>query len=610
MGGRIVCANTREPRCDQRRQCRGRLPHTRRLAARRRRGELASARWRNPWHRRRIGLRQIDLAQTPVRQLFRRPGDLLRQHHLARPRGRPDLGRQGLPPALVEPVLLRAARLDERDEHADENWRADDRCRQSPWRDRPHGARRPRPQHAGRTGSARRGAGAVPASVVRRHEAAGADRPCDLCRPRGDPRRWAGHGAGCRGAKTNPGKPGAAAAGQAKQHRHRLARSGAALPGRGSGRDPLCRPAGGARQRAERAAQSAASLYPGPGRGLATAWRPTAAPGHRWPGALVAGSPRGLPLPAALRQSACVLGASAARAQPGRPRVVGRRPSARGVPLMGSAPPILEIDGLQKTYGRGGLFGQNAGRRALDGVSMALAGGSGQILAVVGESGSGKTTLARIILRLVKADAGTVRIAGEPVVGGPGGPDGTVDDQRLRQLVQPIFQNPIETFSLHLPVDQYLIRTAINLGDAATARNPEPAISAALSAVGLRREQLLGKGIRSFSGGDLQRISIARALIAKPRLIVADEPVSMVDASLRMTIVNLFRQLSRERGVAFVYITHDLSTACYLSDRMAIMRHGQVVEFGRPEAILAAPDSAYTKALMAAIPTLDRRWID
>ncbi|ABM56314.1 ABC transporter ATP-binding protein [Verminephrobacter eiseniae] len=274
---------------------------------------------------------------------------------------------------------------------------------------------------------------------------------------------------------------------------------------------------------------------------------------------------------------------------------------------MGSAPPILAIDGLQKTYGRGGLFGQNAGRRALDGVSMVLDGGGGQILAVVGESGSGKTTLARIILRLVKADAGTVRIAGEPVVGRP---DGTVDDQRLRQLVQPIFQNPFETFSLHLPVDQYLIRTAINLGDAATARNPEPAISAALSAVGLRREQLLGKGIRSFSGGELQRISIARALIAKPRLIVADEPVSMVDASLRMTIVNLFRQLSRERGVAFVYITHDLSTACYLSDRMAIMRHGQVVEFGRPEAILAAPDSAYTKALMAAIPTLDRRWID
>jgi peptide/nickel transport system ATP-binding protein len=126
--------------------------------------------------------------------------------------------------------------------------------------------------------------------------------------------------------------------------------------------------------------------------------------------------------------------------------------------------------------------------------------------------------------------------------------------------------------------------------------------------VGLDLGKVAGKGIRAFSGGELQRISIARALIAQPRLIVADEPVSMVDASLRMTIVNLFKELSERLGVAFVYITHDLSTAYYLSDVMAIMRRGKLVEFGRPEAILNAPGSDYTRALLDAIPTLDRRW--
>jgi peptide/nickel transport system ATP-binding protein len=115
--------------------------------------------------------------------------------------------------------------------------------------------------------------------------------------------------------------------------------------------------------------------------------------------------------------------------------------------------------------------------------------------------------------------------------------------------------------------------------------------------------------VRAFSGGELQRISVARALIARPRLIVADEPVSMVDASLRMTIVNLFRRLAESRGVAFVYITHDLSTACYLSDLMAIMKSGRIVECGQPDAILASPKADYTRQLMEAIPTLDRRWI-
>jgi ABC-type glutathione transport system ATPase component len=261
-----------------------------------------------------------------------------------------------------------------------------------------------------------------------------------------------------------------------------------------------------------------------------------------------------------------------------------------------SVAPTLEVRNLRKAYGH---------HAALADVSLALRPEDGKVLAIVGESGSGKTTLARILLRLVAADAGEVLVDGQPIVAPAGS---TIDDRALRRLVQPIFQNPFEAFSLQLPIEEYLWRTAINLRGPTSADERHAMVSEALAMVGLDLGKVAGKGIRAFSGGELQRISIARALIAQPRLIVADEPVSMVDASLRMTIVNLFKELSERLGVAFVYITHDLSTAYYLSDVMAIMRRGELVEFGRPEAILNAPGSDYTRALLDAIPTLDHRW--
>jgi len=267
--------------------------------------------------------------------------------------------------------------------------------------------------------------------------------------------------------------------------------------------------------------------------------------------------------------------------------------------------PLLEVRNLRKVYRQGGLLSAGSAHSALAGVSLALRPEDGKVLAIVGESGSGKTTLARILLRLVTADAGEVFVTGAPIVSASGP---AVDNRTLRRLVQPIFQNPFEAFSLQLPVEEYLWRTAINLQAAPSGADPRAAVAEALAAVGLDLAKVAGKGIRAFSGGELQRLSIARALIARPRLIVADEPVSMVDASLRMTIVNLFKELSERLGVAFVYITHDLSTAYYLSDLMAIMRRGELVEFGRPETILNSPRSDYTRALVDAIPTLDRRW--
>ncbi|HWU17045.1 MAG TPA: ATP-binding cassette domain-containing protein [Devosia sp.] len=270
-----------------------------------------------------------------------------------------------------------------------------------------------------------------------------------------------------------------------------------------------------------------------------------------------------------------------------------------------SGVPILEVSNLSRSYRKGGLFGGSA-FKAVDDVSFTLPE-TPQVFSIVGESGSGKTTIARMILRLVAPSEGSIRLLGRPLSGK--GAD-RIDDFEFRRLVQPIFQNPFEAFSAYLPVEAYLRRTALNLK---IARNDAEAVEAAdmaLRSVGLSYERIRGKYIRQFSGGELQRISVARALIPKPKLIVADEPVSMVDASLRMSIVNLFRQIVAEQGVSFIYITHDLSTAYYLSDQVSIMNQGRVVESGVPTDILDNPSQAYTRELMAAIPSVDRRWAE
>jgi ABC-type dipeptide/oligopeptide/nickel transport system ATPase subunit len=180
--------------------------------------------------------------------------------------------------------------------------------------------------------------------------------------------------------------------------------------------------------------------------------------------------------------------------------------------------------------------------------------------------------------------------------------------KEFRKLVQPIFQNPFEAFSAYLPIEDYLRRTALNLDLAQNLAQADELAENALRSVGMSLDRIRGKYIRQFSGGELQRISVARALIPKPKLIVADEPVSMVDASLRMSIVNLFRQIVEEQKVSFVYITHDLSTAYYLSDHVAIMNKGRVVESGKPTEILDQPKHDYTRELMAAIPSIEERW--
>ena len=263
---------------------------------------------------------------------------------------------------------------------------------------------------------------------------------------------------------------------------------------------------------------------------------------------------------------------------------------------------ILKTEGLNKVYRLGGLL--RARRiQALDDVNITVEGTEPAIIAVVGESGSGKTTLAKTLLRLETPTSGTATVFDHVVAGGANPPP----RQAFLKIVQPIFQNPFEAFSRYRPVDSYLHETASRVAGLQGAAVAE-AVAEALLSVGLEYRDVRGKYSIQFSGGELQRISVARALIPSPDLIVADEPVSMIDASRRMIIINLFRKLRDEAGRSFLYITHDLATAYYISDYIAVMKTGRVVEFGPARDVMTHPQHDYTRLLLDSIPSLNARW--
>jgi ABC-type glutathione transport system ATPase component len=263
---------------------------------------------------------------------------------------------------------------------------------------------------------------------------------------------------------------------------------------------------------------------------------------------------------------------------------------------------ILRTESLNKTYRLGG-FGRAKKITALNDVNINVESDKPVIISVVGESGSGKTTLAKTLLRLVEPSAGRA-IVYDQVVAGKG-----VHPPKREFLgsIQPIFQNPFEAFSRYRPVDAYLHETATRVAglDGAAALH---AVEQSLASVGLEYADVRGKYSNQFSGGELQRVSIARALIPQPNLIVADEPVSMIDASRRMIIINLFLKLKLEAARSFLYITHDLATAYYISDYIAVMNKGVVVEFGAAREVMSNPQHAYTRLLLDSIPTTRSRW--
>jgi len=239
---------------------------------------------------------------------------------------------------------------------------------------------------------------------------------------------------------------------------------------------------------------------------------------------------------------------------------------------------------------------------AVDRVSLHV--GSAEIFGLAGETGCGKTTLARMILGFEEPTSGKIIHRGkdgQPVTG-----------KKVWRTagVQAVFQNPFETFNPLRQVERYFFEAVHNYQLAGSHAEAIARINKALQTVGLNYEEIAGRYPGEFSGGQLQRVSIARALLTEPSLLIADEPVSMVDASLRMSIMNLFRELTQRLGVSVVYITHDLATAYYVCDRIAIMFRGNVVTMGDVEKVLVEPKHPYVRLLRECIPEADpkKRW--
>jgi peptide/nickel transport system ATP-binding protein len=260
---------------------------------------------------------------------------------------------------------------------------------------------------------------------------------------------------------------------------------------------------------------------------------------------------------------------------------------------------LLELENLTKVFSQGSVLSRTR-ITAADNVSFYIK--PAEIFALAGESGCGKTTTARIVLGFEEATSGSIIHNGKKQI--------KKEKAWITEGIQAIFQDPFATFNPLKTVDTYFFDTVHNFHLTGSKKVAIEMINQKLNAVGLSYEEFAGRYPNEFSGGQLQRISIARALMTNPMLLIADEPVSMVDASLRMSIVNLFKTLRDDLGVSVLYITHDLATAYYVCDRIGIMFRGNLVEMGTVEQVLMNPRHPYTKLLRESIPEADpkRRW--
>jgi len=271
--------------------------------------------------------------------------------------------------------------------------------------------------------------------------------------------------------------------------------------------------------------------------------------------------------------------------------------------LRDAVAPLIEAVDISKRFS-GGLGREST--LALAGLSLAIDAEAPSIIAVVGESGSGKTTLARLLLGLAEPTGGEVRYRGTDLH------KLTREERRaFRRDVQAVFQDPYGVYNPFYRIDHVLWTPVRRFQFAASRAEARELIGEALRGVGLQPEEILGRFPHQLSGGQRQRVMVARALLLRPKLIVADEPVSMVDASLRATILSSLRKLTDERGISILYITHDLATAFQVSDSILVLYQGHLVEAGATERIIAAPQHPYTHLLISAIPRthVARDWL-
>ena len=268
--------------------------------------------------------------------------------------------------------------------------------------------------------------------------------------------------------------------------------------------------------------------------------------------------------------------------------------------------PLLELRNVSKTYG-GELFSRQGTTVALDNLTFSIADDASSIITVAGESGSGKTTLASILLGQLAPTSGQVLYRGRDVA-----TMSNAERKQFRREVQPIFQDPFAAFNPFYRIDHVLSVPIARFRLASSAQQARHLMEESLELVGLRPQDTLGRFPHQLSGGQRQRIMIARALLCRPRVILADEPVSMVDASLRATILSSLQRVNRDLGITVVYITHDLTTAYQISDNIVILYRGSVAEAGSVERAIREPKHPYTQLLVSSVPLITRQqgWTD
>ena len=263
---------------------------------------------------------------------------------------------------------------------------------------------------------------------------------------------------------------------------------------------------------------------------------------------------------------------------------------------------LIEACELRKSYERAAGVLSGAGREprftAVDGVSFGVS--AGETFAIVGESGCGKTTLARMLLRLIEADSGEVRFDGQDLL--------RLSGEALRakrRQMQMIFQDPFASLNPRMRVGAIVAEPLAIHEPALSGPERRDRAVAMLERVGLT-EEALKRYPHEFSGGQRQRVGIARALILRPKLVVADEPVSALDVSVGAQVLLLLQELQREFGLTYIFISHSLPVVAQVATRVAVMQAGRFVEVGEVEQVLHEPAHAYTRELLAAVPELPR----
>lgn len=259
---------------------------------------------------------------------------------------------------------------------------------------------------------------------------------------------------------------------------------------------------------------------------------------------------------------------------------------------------LLEINDLHVTYTSANkISSEKEVIKAVNGVNLEL--GRGEILAIAGESGCGKSTLAKAIMKLIDTNSGEILFEDKNIIN----IRKKEDLKNFYKKIQMVFQNPYSTLNPKMKIGQ-ILREPLEINTSYKKKEIEQIVEQKLSDVGLDNN-VLNLYPHEFSGGQRQRIAIARALMLNPQIIIADEPVSALDVSIQAQIINLIKNLKENFNLTFLFISHDLSVIRYISDRIAIMYLGEIVEIGKTEEIFTEPKHPYTKALLSAVPQIN-----